>query len=84
MAILPRSCRGRKVLKEEELDDLILILGVFSIVPIFPDPFHPEKHDGEFRRVIFWEWLPKELWELWSGIELALRKRIELLTHEIH
>lgn len=47
---------------------------ITSVIPIFNDPFHPEKYGGEARRVIFWEWLYKELWELYTGIELRLRR----------
>jgi len=53
--------------------DFIPAVLVASLIPIFPDPFHPEKYGGEFRTVIFWEWLAKELYEVYSGIELKLR-----------
>lgn len=52
-----------------------LILGFFivSVIPIFPDPFHPEKYGGEPKKVMFWEWLAKEIWEVYSGVELRLK-----------
>lgn len=58
--------------KEHEKE--VTVMAWLSVIPLFVDPWHPEKYGGEFRRVMFWEWAYKELWEIWTGIELALKR----------
>lgn len=48
------------------------LLSAGSLIPFFPDPYHTEKYGGEARCVCFWEWLVKELNEVYTGIELKV------------
>jgi len=53
-------------------NDFIPAVLVGSLIPVFPDPYHPEKYGGTFQTVNFWEWLAKKLYEVYSGVELRL------------
>lgn len=53
----------------EKRDLAIIGFLSFSILPVFTDPFHQKTE-----KIIFWEWAGKELWELYTGIELALKR----------
>lgn len=39
---------------------MIFVLGTFA--PIFTDPFHQKTES-----VCFWEWIGKEIWEIFNG-----------------
>ena len=54
-------------------DEVIVVGGllvILSFVPLFRNPFHPERYGGQVTPVNFWQWVSMELWELRSGIEL--------------
>jgi len=48
--------------KTERAVVIILIFVLVSFMPMFTDPFHQK-----LEKVSFWEWLGKEIWELWHG-----------------
>lgn len=50
--------------------DLSWLLAFGSIIPFFPDPYHPEKYGLSARSVCFWEWIVKEFNEVYTGVEL--------------
>ena len=51
-----------KINKKSVLIAVMIVLGGLSFMPLFVDPFHQKTEP-----VCFWEWIGKEIWEIFNG-----------------